>query len=43
MKKEAEIGESEEEMWNKHDLWILEEAMTISSGKVIKFKFINLL
>ena len=43
MKKEAEIGESEEGMWNKHDLWILEEAMTISSGKVIKFKFINLL
>ena len=35
MKKEAEIGESEEGMWNKQDLWILEEAMAISSGKVI--------
>ena len=35
MKNGTETGESGEGMWTKQDLWILEEAMAIYSGKVI--------
>ena len=35
MKNGIEIGDSKEGMWTKKDLWILEEAMAIYSGKVI--------
>ena len=34
-KNGTETGESGEGMWTKQDLWILEEAMDIYSGKVI--------
>jgi len=34
-KNGTETGESGEGMWTKQDLWILEEALYIYSGKVI--------
>jgi hypothetical protein len=35
LKNGIEIGNSEKGMWTKQDLWILEEARDIYSGKVI--------
>ena len=35
MKNGTETGEYGEGMWDKTDLWILEEVMAIYSGKVI--------
>ena len=35
LKNGIEIGNSEEGMWTKQDLWILEQAIYIYSGKVI--------
>ena len=35
LKNGIEIGNSEEGMWAKQDLWILEQAIYIYSGKVI--------
>jgi len=35
MKNGTETGESGEGIWDKTDLWILQEVMAIYSGKVI--------